>query len=63
MNEIQFQKPNTNLFALVKWDGEIFHVETEEYDPETEENNHIDSFKLKINSFSLWLKNGRWIVS
>ena len=62
MNEIQFEKPNTNKFAFVKWDGKTFHIQEVLWNPITEDNEPIRESHLDVEAFALWFKNG-WILS
>jgi len=60
MNEIQFQKPHTNIFAFVRMDGDegklLFKGEMVEYNPETEVNRLINNFAFTLDEFAHWLK-------
>lgn len=66
MQEIQLQKPNTNIFcyAEVRTEGGkiIFDCEIVEYNPETEDNEYLYKKTLDIFEFTNWMKENNWIV-
>lgn len=66
MNEIQLQKPNSNIYCYVNFSaigGEIIvDCNVVEYNPETEENKPLYTSKIDIFDFTEQFRKKEWIV-
>jgi hypothetical protein len=66
MENVQFQKPNTNIFAYAEMQtcgGQlVFDIEVVEFNPETDENAPISRKKLTLKEFSDWIESEKMII-
>ncbi len=67
MSEIQLQHPkkkNHYCFVEVKVGGGeiLFDCDFVVFNPETEENNHLEYRAYSLDDFNEWMKKEKWIV-